>query len=339
MCREGSSIHEFLSSFQIKNVYAVSVCNTVDRIFWELFRSKSFLDTIKPDVIYSVFGYSLFSSTYKQVIGVALSNLFYPEIDFWANTSAKTRIVKFFADIYRKKTIRLANGLIFENPEMYKRAVENYGFNKSSVTYIKPSIKPQTSRIIDNEFENNEIKILLLCGWQKNKNYMIVPSVCKILKEKGFRPRVFFSVKDDSKDKDYLDFINLLKKTETEDCFNFIGTVKPEEIKNVYEKVNFVFLLSQLESFSNNIIESWTFKRVLVVSDMDWSRSIVRKGGCYVNRNSPTDIANHLIFLQNNQEEYNKIIEYGIEELSTYPTLTEQVSNILSFLKRYETGS
>ena len=70
------------------------------------------------------------------------------------------------------------------------------------------------------------------------------------------------------------------------------GQINHYELKNLYKNIDYVFLLSQLESFSNNIIESWYFRKLLIVSNEEWSRSICKEGACYVERNSIEDIYN-----------------------------------------------
>ena len=65
-----------------------------------------------------------------------------------------------------------------------------------------------------------------------------------------------------------------------------IGKIEKKNLPSLFDQIDFVFLLSILESFSNNIIESWTYKRPLIISDEHWARTICEGAALYVNNNN-----------------------------------------------------
>ena len=111
------------------------------------------------------------------------------------------------------------------------------------------------------------------------------------------------------------------------------GQINRSELKNLYENIDFVFLLSKLESFSNNIIESWYFKKLLIVSNEDWSKSICKEGACFVERNSIRDIYNKILYLINNNDKLMSIIRNGDFNLNSYPNLIDKVKKEISYVK------
>jgi hypothetical protein len=91
----------------------------------------------------------------------------------------------------------------------------------------------------------------------------------------------------------------------------------------LYEQIDFVFLLSKLESFSNNIIEAWNFKKPLLISDEIWSRSICSNAAVYVPRNDVGQIVSSIEKLIEDKIFHNLIIENGSRQILSYPNIDE----------------
>ena len=85
---------------------------------------------------------------------------------------------------------------------------------------------------------------------------------------------------------------------DVEDRITVLGPVKKTELRALYQNIDYVFLLSKLESFSNNIIESWFFKKVLVISDKEWSNAICKEGALYVDRDNPLGIVEKILAMK-----------------------------------------
>ena len=79
---KNSHIHDFLLDNNRKNILITSP-SPIKRIYKEVFTMSSIFRKLKIDVIYTYFGYGLFRSDIPQICGVAVSNIFFPEIKFW----------------------------------------------------------------------------------------------------------------------------------------------------------------------------------------------------------------------------------------------------------------
>ena len=113
-----------------------------------------------------------------------------------------------------------------------------------------------------------------------------------------------------------------------------IGPVPKTKLSYVYSDTDFVFLLSALESFSNNIIESWQFKRYLVISDEEWARSICLDSAIYVSRNSPENIASTIANFIKNKSLRNNIERNANDMLNSYPSIHDRIKMELSLIKK-----
>ncbi len=335
LCIENSPVHRLLKDNPLFEFHAVPEMGAVKRMSWEIIHGRRLLAKIGPDVIYTVFGYSLFPRKYPQIMGEANSNLYFPEIDFWQEFSGKKKMFAFVRDQFRLWTARRATGVVFENPEMMKRAISLRHFPEGKVCYIKPSIvvNEPANRLSPETFPADGcFRLLMLAGWQYHKNFMILPSLMKELKDAGKSVSVLFSVSPDSAVPAYLKFIEEVIKYGVEDRIELIGTVLPENLPDLYRKIDAVLLLSRLESFSNNIIEAWKFEKPLIISDAPWSRIIVNKGGCFVPRTDVSRICEEIVRLIDQPDYRSKIVKAGTDEIESYPSIEEHICAVLDFL-------
>ena len=260
--------------------------NPILRIFQEKTIVMNYIIRNNIDIVYTVFGYGCFGRVI-QVSGIADSNLFYPEIDFWCEYSGYKKAIKKLIDSYRMHGYLHAKGLIFENANMMERYISVYE-RRNMVIYIKPSIAVQDKHVemIDIKMkdrllrDDGHIKGLFLCGWQHNKGIMKIPGITYTMKEYGmyFEPILTAPIDQSQLHKE---FVSECERYGVLDNVSIIGQVNKKSLPALYESVDFVFLLSKLESFSNNILEAWYYKKPLVISDYDWARSICGEAAIY----------------------------------------------------------
>lgn len=327
---KNSEIHKYLSSHSNIKYFTVPKIPILRMLFEYIF-GFFLIKKFNIDVIYTIFGLGLYPRNVFQVIGSADSNLFFPEIDFWEGFNIFGQLQKKLIDKYRIFGLKRANAVIFENESMLKRAKVLYKIRKSA--YIKPSfIDVFKKSVLNIDSDIMVAKGLFFCGWQKNKNYLIVPRLAYELKKRKINYQFIITAKKDFS-KNHLEFSYLLKKYDVENMVAIIGEIRKEEISSLYEQVNHVFLLSKLESFSNNILESWYFKKSLIISDEIWSNSICKDAAFYVDRNNVDQICNVIEMLLLKPDVVNTKILSGLMEFGTYPSSHQKVRQELDFIK------
>lgn len=305
--------------------------NPVIRILTEIFYISFIIYFKNIDAIYNYFHYGFYITQKQQIVGTADSNIYYPEIRFWNNLSTLSLIKKRLIDNYRIFGVKNANGVIFENPSLEQRGKKLYGLKKT--IYIKPAVECFESNSHQNNTSKNLYTGLFLCSWQENKNYKIIPQILNTARLSSFPLKIIFTAPlDDSVE--CKDFQNQIKNLKLEDHIIMTGTISKVDLQNLYNQVDFIFLLSNLESFSNNIIESWLYKRLLIISDLEWARSICGNAVLYVDRNNPNDIVHKLKMLMSDLEEIKKILEEGSKKLMGYNTALEKAKREIFFIKK-----
>lgn len=331
-------IHHVLLKNKYEKFYVIKN-SLLSRFFFQLYTLNKIVLKNNIEVIYTMFGPGLHHKKIKSVTGCAYSNLFFPEINFWNSSSAMQKVKHYLIDKYRLVSTLKSDFIIFENESMQKRAVKLFNYPLHQTKLILPSISEYTREAKSETFskrleklDKNKYHVLMLSGWHKNKNIEIVPHVLSKLKDEGIND-VNFVITVPENHPESIKLLKEAQKNSVEQNISFFDQVLPSEVPFLFEKINAVALFSLLESFSNNIIEAWYFKKPLFISDEEWSRSICKQAGIYVDRESAKDISCKIINFRKSvqlQEDYIKNIEFMIKD---YPNPKEKVSQQLSFLK------
>lgn len=326
----GSAPHKFLEKYG-RYRYYVSPRNPILRMLFESTFLSLILKSNRIDVVYTYFGYSLILGRIKQISGSADSNLYFPEIDFWSQYRGIGRLKKKIIDTYRLWGIFSADAVIYENEMLLSRAKNLYKIK--NVKYIRPSISPIASRdhfSMPLRVPNSAFKLLFLCGWQLNKNVMLIPQIATEARKKNINLHILLTAPDDGSIQ-HRKFCEKLIDLEVSDMVTVTGQVDKENVPDLYRQVDAVALLSRLESFSNNIIEAWYFNKPLIVSEEDWARSLCKEAAIYVQRDSANEIVNAVFALKVDNELKSGLINKGSSELKRYPTIECRISEELDY--------
>jgi glycosyltransferase involved in cell wall biosynthesis len=173
----------------------------------------------------------------------------------------------------------------------------------------------------------------MMTGWHNNKNITIVPEVLKCLKDMGVND-VTFVITVDWSDVRSVKLMKRAKEYGVSENIFFTGQISPVAIPDLISQVHIIALFSLLESFSNNIIESWYFEKPLIISDEEWSRAICDNAAVYVNRDDALNIAETIISLNADAQFKATIVQNGTIMLESYPSPSEKVKMQFDFIKK-----
>lgn len=329
-CSDTAILNKLKSSIWRDRILTVSR-NPVTRIIQEITVARIFLKKNNIKNVYSYFGYAYFGPGINQVIGSADSNLYFPNIDFWANEKKIEKFKRFLIDKYRIWGLKSSTAVIYENKEMFERAESIYNIKKKAL--ILPSIvQPKTTKKLEIKSQEGSFKILLLCGWQRNKNILLIPALASKLKKYNHMFEFVITVRADDSSCSK-EFFQLVDSFGVRDMINCIGQVDKSQLPDLYNSVNCVLLLSLLESFSNNIIESWFYKKPLIIADEPWSRAICSNAAFYVERDNINTISQLIVQMIENKSIVSNLIKNGTLELKNYPTIKQRFNQEIIFLK------
>lgn len=312
--------------------------NILHRFYFQKITINEIVKKNSIDVIYTMFGPGLYSGKTISITGTAYSNIFFPEINFWKGYSFIKKLKLKIIDFYRLKSTLKANAIIFENEAMRMRAISLFRYPESKTKLILPSISEYKIKV-DNVFKNtiskinlSNFNILLLTGWHRNKNIEIVPEILDELNKMNVKD-VSFNISVDIGHPESIKLMNKAKELGVSNNLVFLGKIDPHNLPILFENIDALGLFSLLESFSNNIIEAWYFKKPLFITDAEWSRSICKDAVIYVDRDNPRDIGSKIISYRKDIDEQSRLENRMIEVYSSYPSPQEKVVLQIEFIK------
>jgi glycosyltransferase involved in cell wall biosynthesis len=287
------------------------------------------------DVVLTPFGtpLTLVRKT-PQVVGVAYSNLFVPEVDFWEKSGPLARARRRIRDRARLKALGNAVGWFLETEYLADRARRILDVASDSVAVIPPSVNPHPVHDGRIDTSSEDFSIALVSGAHPNKNLDVIPRLARELASRWPDSRIRFKITVDETTPSGAELGTQVAQAGVRDRVSLIGPVTPSALPSLYESVDAVAMLSTLESFSNNIIEAWHFRRPLVAADFEWAQRICGDAAAYLSVEDLSAAAAVLRRLECDSEWRRSLILAGRERLRSFPTAAERLETILDFTER-----
>ena len=192
------------------------------------------------DVVYTLFGIGLCPKSCKsEVSGLRRFQHFFPEINFWDGYTGLARLKKTIVDKYRILAFKKSEmpELCLKTEAMLTRSKKNffnfpipYLVNHRSILIF---LRPHSNYLLLVQI----LKIgLFLCGWQKNKNYMLIPEILSEFK-KGNKISYSYWTAPKSEKISYTEFMDKVNSFDVEDRITVLGPVKKTELKSNFIKI------------------------------------------------------------------------------------------------------
>lgn len=312
------------------------------RLWFEYLGCRKLIGQIGADLIYTQFGPHWPGSKLMNIVGCAYSNLFYPEINFWERLPLIKRMIRKGLDFIRMHRIRQARHVIFETEDLARRAVALRGLNPERVSWVKPSISSLVA--LDKvHIPTKEIfkklppgfKVLLLSTYNPNKNIELLPHIANALNERDRHNDVLFVITLPLRSENLVRIMRAAQELGVEKRIVNVGPIPHEGCSEAYRACDLVILPSQLESFSNTIAEAWTMHRPLLISDIDWARSLCGTGAAYFQYRNPQSAAEQILLLRKENAYYRNLVVEGERMLRTYPTPADRFKQYLAIIEQY----
>jgi len=336
-CTEGTLIHQYSLANNLK-VYTVKN-NLIDRCNFEFLGSRKLqkIYNFKIKLIFTIFGGAPFLSyNVKKVSGCAYSNIFQPEVNIWGYLPFLDRIVKKCIDIIRIILVKRSDHIILETFFLKEKAEKGILKNKRvSVIEMAPSklITDRLSNIKNIELHNNVHDILYLSGAQPNKRidkFLDLMPYLNGLGSKKFRLKLTLP-EDSSYFKDVIK--PKIEELKISEYVINLGTIHPEKVADIIGEADAIVNVALIESFSNNWVEAWAARRLLIATDADWARASCQDTALYIDIYKPLEAAELIYSTFINVEQYMKYITAGEKLLEKLPSSSERTQQYLNIIK------
>lgn len=332
---EGSSLHIAAAQINIASTtYPISSAYRVTRGRAVV---KAVSRQFHPDIAYTVFGPPVpRHAGIPTAAGMAYSNLLYPEIDFWGHLSRRDRWANTVRDSLRRRSVRQASGLILETEALRRRAVRQWHYDEATTTVIPPTVSPYLLDPEPNPHLSEQLRslphdqacVLLASGYHPNKNLDQIPAVAAAAPELHF----LVTVSQESSGGELLRAAT--EQLGVSDRVHLIGSVPQVSIGLLYRRADAVLLISELESFSNNVIEAFATRTPLVVSDRDWAQSAAGSAAIYVPPRDPVVVAAGLRAALDDNARTRRLDEGSAILVEQHGTQVDRLQRVLVFLER-----
>ena len=294
--------------------------------------------------VFAIFGAPFIHSHryFINIGGFAVSNLLYPEIDFWGYCSKLEYCRRQMVDLYRRAFYKKNDFWIFETQTLQERAIKLFHFpeERTAVVKMAPSslvgkdkVKSDVRAKFAAEIPQGRFTFLFLNGPHPNKRIHLLPDIAAELKKQGNNEFLFLLTMDPSHPYTREVFAKA-ESLQVRSFFHTVNAVKQEDVASLIDCCDAMGTLSLLESFSNNFVEAWKMGKPLIVTDSDWARQSCRESACYVFPEQADASAAVFSQLMASPALQQEMISKGRKILSEYPTAQEKNQQYLAAIER-----
>jgi Glycosyltransferase len=163
------------------------------------------------------------------------------------------------------------------------------------------------------------------------KNLEIFIPLAEEIKKRGLNYKIIITI-DESQHRKVKPFLSLIKDCGLDDIIINIGPVKVENAPSLYEQCNGLLMPSLIETYCNPYVESMYHKRLILTSDMDFSREVCGDAAIYFNPLNPLSILEAIETAYSSDILREEKIRQGnmkIEKLHSWNELVKMYSNII----------
>ena len=280
--------------------------------------------------VYTFFGAGLpATSKALSLVGVAYPIICYDESPFWKHLPLIGRIRIRLKALARRSRLRRADGFLFESEIMRNRCVQALPILEEK-TFVLPPTPTSYLKPCGPREDGKEFRFLFLCGLDPHKNLWRLPNLIQSLSQSEINCRFYVSVNRTAFMETYK--VPPDQRALLDRYFNFLGRVDSNQIQSVYEQIDAVVNLSDLESFSNNYMEAWIAGKPLLVSDRDFSRAACGPSAYYTEPHDADALFNAIRAFSQREVDIAPLLAEGRKRLSALPSIDERVRQLNEIL-------
>ena len=290
--------------------------------------TKKIENEIKPECIFTVFGPSYHRSKYPKVVGFALPYIIYPNSPFFDIIPLKERIkFKLMGLVKTYFFKRNSNAIIFESDDAKDIFRKKISSNIKTYTVNNTLNSVFDSYVVKGNMKDvNQLNILCLSANYPHKNLNIIPRVIdeieKINPKLNFKFNISANKSDFNFDSKYNSYIN------------FLGRVEINNLPDLYEKMDVLFMPTLLEVFSTTYLEAMFMQIPIVCSDMSFARDICANSAVYCSPVNAKQYAENIVKVYTDVDLKNNLVKNGLINLERFGDSKKRTLDYLYIIKQ-----
>lgn len=277
-------------------------------------------NTIKPDIVFSVFGPSYWKPKAKHIMGFAVPWVLEENSIAYMKLSLLKKVrmylwVKYVA--YHAK--RNTSYYVIETDDGKDKLFKALDINKNNIFVVGNSYSSifNDSQYLSEENDNyiklplkddDEYRLLLISHNHSHKNLNIINEVIPLLSE--YNIKFILTINEE-------DYINIFSSNNK--ILN-IGPVKQKSCPSLYNQSDAMFLPTLLEVFSASYPEAMKMEKPILTSNYSFATDVCKDAAIYFDPMNPKDIAEKIIMLVKDKNLQNKLTEKGKKRVLEFET-------------------
>jgi glycosyltransferase involved in cell wall biosynthesis len=288
------------------------------------------VESIQPDVVFSVFGPAYWKPKCPHVSGYAKAAYFYPDSPFIQSMPIRKKIrLLLLRTLHMHDFKRFNQALVVETNDAARRLESLIPSKKVFVvsnTYNQvfdhPELWDDTLNLPD--FEG--ITLLSITANYPHKNLSVIPGVISYLKE--HYPALKFRFVLTLNRNDY-------RSVDEEQARHilFLGPVSIHQVPSLYKQSDLMFMPTLLECFSATYPESMRMSVPILTSDMPFARDVCGDAALYFDPLSIQSIGEAIHSLASSEALRSEMVERGQLRLSTFETFKTRAQKYIELLE------
>lgn len=228
------------------------------KVLFDFFSGKKFINSLKPDVVFSMQNIITFGVKAPQVVYVHQAIPFQSrkKFSFLKSNERSIAIKQFLVGSIIKASVKRADKVIVQTDWMKEAVCKSCGVEYDRVVKILPNVKNLSQYIDYNSYDSKNFFYPTSEGIYKNNKLLL--EACKLL------------------NKDDVDFKAELTvdSGESIDGVHYIGRIPYEEVIGKYNSATLVFP-SYIETFGYPLAEARQMGAIVLASDTEFARELL----------------------------------------------------------------
>lgn len=267
---------------ETKNIKVITLekvkSSWIKRLKFDLFSGKNFVESLNPDVVFSLQNTITFGLKVPQILYVHQSIPFQKikKFSFLKSDERTLAIYQYIIGGFIKLSSKKADKIIVQTKWMKKAVITLTNINEGKITNILPDIEDFSSYKKENIFDELSFFYPTAVNIYKNNEYIY--KACELLRQKGIKN---FNIK-----------MTLPNNKQIENI-EFIGKIQREQVIYEYNKSTLIFP-SYIETFGLPMSEARQMGGIVLASDCEFSREVLEnyENAYFFDPFKPEELAN-----------------------------------------------
>lgn len=335
--RDNSSLVDFCIENEIN--FEKVPDSKMSRLLFEFYFFNRIAEKYKSKVVFTLFGNPpLNSPGITKISGFARSNIIEKSVNFWGYLNILKRVKMLLLDKVILYMMRRSDVVILETERLRRLSLKHRTFGKAKIEVVNMSPSSTLLDSLKNTEKRkigNKIKILYLSGAHPNKNIHQVVNLIEYIKVSYDIDISLVTTLDEN-----TEYFRIVSSSFTQkgifELLDNRGTISPQNISELIQECDALINIATLESFSNNWVEAWASRRLLICRDSGYARDSCGDAAFYLNLDDMENSADSLVSVLFNEDFYDGFCLVGSTNLKNLPTPKQKFECNFEIINRYE---